>query len=99
MSVELATAYISLVPSTRGFAAETNKQIAPAMAKQGGQIGDGMLAGIGKSLKIGAVAVGAVAVGGIGTALVKGSLASMGSIRRTRNCRAWGTLPKRSRAS
>jgi len=72
MSVELATAYISLVPSTRGFAAETNKQIAPAMAKQGGQIGDGMLAGIGKSLKVGAVAVGALAVGGIGTALVKG---------------------------
>ena len=72
MAVELATAYISLVPSTRGFAAETNKQITPEMSKQGGQIGDGMLAGIGKSLKVGAVAVGALAVGGIGTALVKG---------------------------
>ena len=72
MAVELATAYISLVPSTRGFAAETNKQVAPEMTKQGGQIGDKMLAGIGKSLKVGAVAVGALAVGGIGTALVKG---------------------------
>ena len=72
MAVELATAYISLVPSSRGFAAETNKQITPEMTKQGSTIGDGMLAGIGKSLKVGAVAVGAIAVGGIGTALVKG---------------------------
>ncbi|WP_193510486.1 tape measure protein [Cryobacterium sp. BB736] len=42
------------------------------MEKSGGKLGDGLLSGVGRALKVGAVAVGAAAVGGLGTALVKG---------------------------
>lgn len=40
--------------------------------KQGNTIGDNLLNGMGKALKVGAVAVGGLAIAGIGTALVKG---------------------------
>jgi tape measure domain-containing protein len=73
--VELATAWVTLVPSMKGFAAEANKsigQVGSSAEGQGAGIGEKMAAGIGKTLKVGALAVGAAAVAGIGVALVKG---------------------------
>jgi tape measure domain-containing protein len=75
MAVELATAYISIVPSTSKLAPAISKdlgQVEKTAKPAGNKIGDSMLAGIGKSLKFGALAVGGVAIAGIGTALVKG---------------------------
>lgn len=75
MAVELATAYISIVPSTSKLAPAISKdlgQVEKTAKPAGNKIGDSMLAGIGKTLKFGALAVGGVAVAGIGAALVKG---------------------------
>lgn len=74
MAVELATAYISLAVSTRdNIADDVKKRLGQVDTnKTGGQLGDGLLSGMGKAFKVGALAVGATAVAGIGTALVKG---------------------------
>jgi tape measure domain-containing protein len=74
-AIELATAYISLVPSTDKIAPAIKSElgkVSKSSETSGGQIGDGLLSGIGKTLKFGAIAIGAGVVGGIGTALVKG---------------------------
>lgn len=72
MAVELATAYISLVPSTRGFTKSFESGVLPDMSKSGATIGDRLMGGLSKAVKIGAVATGAAAAAGIGVALTKG---------------------------
>lgn len=73
MAVELATAYVNLTVSTRDLASDVKKSLgAVDTQKSGGQLGDGLLSGIGRALKGGAIAVGATAAAGIGTALFKG---------------------------
>ncbi|MEQ6899015.1 tape measure protein [Microbacterium sp. KR10-403] len=75
MAVELATAYISLVPSTSKLAPAVSDALGDTdkPAKQAGlNIGGKLVDGVGKVLKTGALAVGGIAVAGIGTALVKG---------------------------
>lgn len=72
MAVELATAYISLVPSTRGFTKSFESGVLPDMSKSGATMGDRLMAGVGKAVKVGAVAVGGAAVAGLGVALTKG---------------------------
>ncbi len=65
---EIATAYIGLIPSTRGFSGKLEAGLAPQIQKSGSKIG-GLL---GKSLKVGAVGVAASAGALIGTSLAKG---------------------------
>lgn len=72
MAIELATAYVSILPSTRGLgsalATQLDKEVPKAGEKSGGGLGSALMAGV-KRTGIGA----AIAVGGILTgALVKG---------------------------
>ena len=65
---EVASAYVSLLPSARGFGKKLEGQVGGEVKKSGSKLG-GFL---GKSLKAGAVGVAAAAGGAIGTALFKG---------------------------
>ncbi|GAB2767502.1 peptidoglycan DD-metalloendopeptidase family protein [Sinomonas soli] len=71
MAQEIATAYISLVPSMRGFNTTVSRELQgldkPAAAA-GESTGSKFLSGLGKTAKIGAVAIGGV----LSTSLVKG---------------------------
>src|SRR5699024_7972201 len=76
MAVEIGAAYLSVIPSTKGFAGALYKQIGKEVPKVGNQAGQTMgarmAAAAGKALKAGAV-VGVAAVGAaVGTALVGG---------------------------
>lgn len=76
MAVEIGAAYLSVIPSTKGFAGSLYKQIGkevPKVGNQAGQtMGSRMASAAGKALKAGAV-VGVAAVGAaVGTALVGG---------------------------
>lgn len=84
MAVEIATAYVQLVPSARGLAASISKELAPAQGlaqKEGAKAGTGFGNRFGGELKktlpkeflginFGAL-LGAAAVAGIGVALLK----------------------------
>ncbi|MEX1078878.1 MAG: tape measure protein [Homoserinimonas sp.] len=75
--VELATAWIRLVPSMDGAQGAIAKGlggsgITGVAEKAGGNMGDALINGVGKISKVGALAVGGALAAGIGTALVKG---------------------------
>ncbi|WP_282847218.1 tape measure protein [Microbacterium oxydans] len=75
--VEIAQAYIQLQPKFTGVKGEISSalgasDVQSAVAQSGSSMGDKLLAGLGKTLKVGALAVGGVLAAGIGTALVKG---------------------------
>lgn len=74
---EIANAYIALYTKMPGVKQDIAKSLgAPdvqsAVSKSGGLMGSGLMAGMTKVLKAGALAVGGVLAAGIGTALVKG---------------------------
>lgn len=74
-AVEVGTAYVSVLPSTKGFNKAVDSSLSKAGAgagKTGEGIGSRMASGLGKTLKAGAVAAAGVAAVGIGTALAKG---------------------------
>ncbi len=68
MSGEIASAFVSMVPSARGFGKELNSQISGEVKSSGSKMG-GLL---GKGLKAGALGVAGAAGAVIGTALFKG---------------------------
>ncbi|HEX5541108.1 MAG TPA: hypothetical protein VFX60_06030, partial [Micromonospora sp.] len=72
MAVELATAYISLVPSAKGIATKLAEELGAPAEKAGKSAGGRVSGAIGKVLKRGVVAVGAAAGAALGTALFKG---------------------------
>lgn len=73
---EVAQAYVSLIPSTRGFGKSANAALSGDMAKvgeqQGKAAGSKMSRALGTALKGGAVVAGAGALALIGTTLAKG---------------------------
>lgn len=73
--VELANAWVNIVPSTNGIAPAVKKALGQAenqAKKSGKSIGSRLSSSMGKSLKLGAASVGAAAAGALGTALTKG---------------------------
>jgi len=75
VAVELATAYISLVPETSKIAPGVRKALGGVgrEADAAGQsMGSRISSGLSKSLKVGAAAAGGLAAAGIGIALTKG---------------------------
>lgn len=73
---EVASAYITLIPSARGFGKRSesilNGELGSTGEKQGKNIGSRMAGSMGKALKYGAVGVGAVVAGVVTTGLAKG---------------------------
>jgi len=73
---EVAQAYVSLIPSARGFGKAADAALAGDMAKvgdkQGKTVGKKMSSALGTALKGGAVVAGAGAIALIGTTLAKG---------------------------
>lgn len=73
---EVAQAYVSLIPSTRGFAKAADAALGGDLTKvgdkQGKAVGSKMSSALGTALKGGAVVAGAGAVALIGTTLAKG---------------------------
>lgn len=65
---EVASAFVSIMPSARGFGKNLEGQVAPEVSKSGNRI-TGFL---GKSMKAGVIGVGAAVGGALGTALFKG---------------------------
>lgn len=65
---EIASAYVTLLPSAKGMGSKIEAQVAPEVKKSGSRIGSLL----GKSLKASVVGVGASAGALLGTALVKG---------------------------
>jgi len=75
VAVELATAYISIVPETSKIAPGINKAMGGAEAgaeKRGRGIGGKLAGGLAAAAKAGMAATGAAVAAGFGTALVKG---------------------------
>mgnify|MGYP001229422709 CR=1 FL=1 len=75
MSIELATAYISVVASTGDLKDSVRQAFdgSKSVADKGGRgLGSKLLGGVGSVLKGGALAIGATVAAGVGTALVKG---------------------------
>lgn len=74
--IELATAYVSIVPEAKGFGTKASKDIGSQLGgvgeKTGKSIGSKMSGALGVALKGGAAAAGGVAIAGIGMALTKG---------------------------
>jgi tape measure domain-containing protein len=73
---EVAQAYVSLIPSTRGFGKAADAALGGDLAKvgdkQGKAVGSKMSSALGTALKGGAVVAGAGAIALIGTTLAKG---------------------------
>lgn len=65
---EVASAWVTLIPSAKGFAKRTEAELSGDVEKvgqsQGKRMGGGMSAMLGKTLKVGAVGA-AVAAGGL----------------------------------
>jgi tape measure domain-containing protein len=74
MPTESAIAYVSIIPSARGFGSELAKQIDPSSlgTSLGKQVSGGLTASIGKAMQSAATGTIAVAAAAIGTSLVKG---------------------------
>lgn len=75
MSMDLATAYVSIVPSTRGLGKSIRKEFDAVQGqadKAGQSMGSKLSDGLKKSLKGGAVAAGATAGGILARSLTKG---------------------------
>lgn len=73
--VELATAYVSIVPSTRGLGASVAKefgQVEKLAGQTGSRSGSAMSGMLGKSMKAGAIVAGGAITTVLGGALVKG---------------------------
>ena len=74
-AVDLGVGYVSIIPETKNIGPGINKALSGASVgadKAGAGIGSRMASGLGKALKVGAVAAAGVAAVGIGTALAKG---------------------------
>src|SRR5690606_14302631 len=73
---EVASAWVTLIPSAKGFGKRTESELSGDLTKvgqsQGKKMGGGMAATLGRSLKIGAVGAAAGAGALVGTALWKG---------------------------
>lgn len=73
---EVASAWVTLMPSAKGFGKRTEAELSGDLTRvgqsQGKKMGGGMAATLGKSLKIGAVGAAAGAGALVGTALWKG---------------------------
>lgn len=73
---EVASAWVTLIPSAKGFAKRTEAEISGDVTKvgqsSGKRMGGGMSAMLGKTLKVGAVGAAVAAGGLVGTALYKG---------------------------
>lgn len=75
IAIELATAYVNIVPSTRDIAPGISKALKGsqgAVETEGRSLGSRLASGMGRTLKVGALATGGVIAGVLGTALVKG---------------------------
>ncbi|MFW0120279.1 peptidoglycan DD-metalloendopeptidase family protein [Rothia sp. P5764] len=73
MAIELAKAYLPIIPSLgKGFKANLEKEIGGAVEQAADNAGSGFGDRIFKGLKVGAVAVGTAAGGLLATSLVKG---------------------------
>lgn len=69
---EVGQAWVSIVPSSRGFGRQMEAQIGPQVDQSGKGIGSRLMGGMGKTLKVGAFAAGGAIAGILGTSLVKG---------------------------
>lgn len=75
MAIELTAAYVSIIPETSRIAPrirEAMTGVGQDADKAGQTMGSKLTAGIGKVMKVGAVATGAAVAGVMGTAMVKG---------------------------
>jgi tape measure domain-containing protein len=74
MPTESAIAYVSIIPSARGFGSQLERQIDPSGlgTSLGNQVSGGLTSSIKKGLQGAATGTIAAAAGAIGTALVKG---------------------------
>ena len=72
MSVELATAYVSLVPSTRGIAGQIRDELEGPAQQAGGQAGNSMVDRFSGAAAKGMKVAGGVAIAGFGASLVSG---------------------------
>lgn len=73
--IELAQAWVTISPRTKGMQKEIDKQlkgIASKGEKTGSALGEKITSGLKKSVKVGAVAAGAAGAAAFGTALKKG---------------------------
>ena len=73
--IELAQAWVTISPRTKGMQKEIDKQlkgIASKGEKTGSALGEKITSGLKKSAKVGAVAAGAAGAAAFGTALKKG---------------------------
>ena len=73
----VAVRYLGLVPTLKGFDRNLAKELGGSRVKgiagsAGGGIGSRLVAGMGKTLKVGALAAGGAVAGILGTAVVKG---------------------------
>src|SRR5699024_172753 len=73
----IAVRYLGLVPTLKGFDRNLAKELGGSRIKgiagsAGGGIGSRLVAGMGKTLKVGALAAGGAVAGSLGTAVVKG---------------------------
>lgn len=85
MASEVGVAYVSIVPSTRGFAAGLNRQIAPPVQKTGVTTGKRF----GSAFGLGFKALGGGLLAGVGLgALVKGAASAEASFSQTMNTMA-----------
>src|SRR5690625_2484292 len=65
---EVASAYVSLMPSARGFGQATQRQVGGPLRRAGSRLGGVLTGAIGQAAKLGALGVGVAA----GTALAGG---------------------------
>lgn len=75
MAIELATAYVQIIPSTKGLGSAVAKELNGVQAqadKAGKSMGSKMISGIGSKLRAGAIGAGAAAGAVLGRALQKG---------------------------
>lgn len=75
MAIELAQAYVSIIPDTSRVGPGINSALraaTPQAESAGKSMGEKMASGLGKTLKVGALGAGAAAAGVLATSLTKG---------------------------
>ena len=72
MSVELATAWVSIVPSTKGMAGQLQKEFGDPLEDQGSASGNGLAAAFSGAAAKGLKIAGGAAIAGFGASLVSG---------------------------
>ncbi len=75
MGHELAKAYIQIIPTVKGLKSSLEKELSgdyPPVKDTGRKIGDGIVSGVSKTVKVGFAAAGTVAAGAFTASIAKG---------------------------